>query len=64
MTAEEWDEDTPAADQAAVIRHLGLRITIVPGTRKQGASRLPFDNERVRIDPPAMTLTDSRDSGS
>ena len=49
MTAEVWDEDTPAADQASAIRSLGLRITIVPGTRRQGASRLPFEAERVKI---------------
>ena len=53
MTAEEWDdEDTPAADKAAAIRQLGLRITIMPGTRRQGASRLPFDTGRVQITPP------------
>ena len=51
VTADEWDTDTPAADQAAVIRRLGLRITIVPGTRRQGASRLPFEAERVTIEP-------------
>ena len=51
MTAEEWDEDTPAADKASAIRQLGLRITITPGTRRQGASRLPFDAGRVQISP-------------
>ncbi|MGH3162571.1 MAG: hypothetical protein ACRDOC_11840, partial [Streptosporangiaceae bacterium] len=49
-TAEDW-ADTPAAEQAAIIRQLDLRITIVPGTRPQGASRLPFDAGRVQITP-------------
>jgi DNA invertase Pin-like site-specific DNA recombinase len=51
ITAGEWDdaEVTPAAVKAATIRRLGLRITVVPGTRPQGASRLPFDTSRVRI---------------
>jgi DNA invertase Pin-like site-specific DNA recombinase len=49
VTAEEWDQDIPAADQASTIRQLGLRIEIRPGTRRQGASRLPFDKERVKI---------------
>jgi site-specific DNA recombinase len=48
MTADDW-EDTPPAEQAAFIRRLGLRITIMPPTRRQGASRLPFDTGRVRI---------------
>ena len=52
MTAEEWDTDTPAADKASAIRQLGLRITITPGTRRQGASRLPFEDGRVTITPP------------
>ena len=53
VTAEEWEdaEVTPAAEQAATIRQLGLRITILPGTRRQGASRLPFDTGRVQIEP-------------
>jgi hypothetical protein len=53
ITAEDWDdaEVTPAAVKAAVIRRLGLSITIVPGTRRQGASRLPFDSGRVQIEP-------------
>ena len=51
VTAEEWDNDTPAAEQAATIRRLGLRITITPPARRQGASRLPFEDGRVRIDP-------------
>jgi len=51
ITAEQWDMDTPAAEQAAIIRRLGLRIMIVPGTRAQGASRLPFDAGRVQIEP-------------
>jgi hypothetical protein len=52
VTAEEWDdpEVTPAAEQAAIIRRLGLRITIRPSDRAQGASRLPFDTARVSID--------------
>ena len=51
MTAEQWDdaEVTPAAVKAAFIRRLGLPVTIVPPTRKQGASRLPFDTGRVRF---------------
>jgi DNA invertase Pin-like site-specific DNA recombinase len=49
MTADEWDNDYPAAEQAAIIRRLGLRIAIVPPTRAQGASRLPFDTGRVQI---------------
>ena len=49
VTAEEWDEDIPAAEKAATIRQLRLRIEILPGTRRQGASRLPFEKERVRI---------------
>ena len=49
VTAEQWDLDTPAAEQAATIRRLRLRIEILPGTRRQGASRLPFDEGRVRI---------------
>ena len=51
ITAEEWDdpEVTPAADKAAVIRRLGLAVTILPGTRRQGASRLPFEDGRVQI---------------
>jgi site-specific DNA recombinase len=53
VTAEQWDNDIPAADQAATIRRLGLRITILPGTRRQGASRLPFDTGRVQVGPSA-----------
>ena len=51
ITAEEWDdpEVTPAADKAAVIRRLGLAVTIMPPARRQGASRLPFDDGRVQI---------------
>ncbi len=49
ITAEQWDMDTPAADQAGYVRQLGLRITIMPGTRRQGASRLPFEDGRVQI---------------
>jgi DNA invertase Pin-like site-specific DNA recombinase len=49
VTAEQWDHDTPAAEQAATIRRLGLRITIMPPARAQGASRLPFDDTRVQI---------------
>ena len=49
MTADEWDSDYPAAEQAAIIRRLDLRIAIVPPTRAQGASRLPFDDGRVQI---------------
>jgi hypothetical protein len=49
MTADEWDSDYPAAEQAAIIRRLGLRIAIVPPTRAQGSSRLPFDDGRVQI---------------
>jgi site-specific DNA recombinase len=49
VTAEVWDVDIPAADKAATIRQLRLRIEILPGTRRQGASRLPFEEERVRI---------------
>jgi hypothetical protein len=51
LTATEWDdpEIIPAAEKAVYIRRLGLRITIVPGTRVQGASRLPFDTARVQI---------------
>ena len=37
--------------KAAYIRRLGLGMTIVPGTRRQGASRLPFDTARVQITP-------------
>jgi DNA invertase Pin-like site-specific DNA recombinase len=51
ITAEQWDNDMPAAGQAATIRRLGLRIAIVPPTRAQGASRLPFDTGRVQIRP-------------
>lgn len=52
VTPHEWDdpEVTPAAEQAAIIRRLGVRVTILPGTRAQGASRLPFDTGRVRIE--------------
>ena len=49
MTAEQWDSDTPAAEQAAAIRRLGLRVTIRPPARRQGASRLPFEDGRVQI---------------
>ncbi len=51
VTAEEWEdpEVTPAAVKADIIRRLGLCITIVPGTRPPGASRLPFDAARVKI---------------
>ena len=49
VTAEDWDEFIPAADKASTIRQLRLRIEIRPGTRKQGASRLPFEEERVKI---------------
>jgi DNA invertase Pin-like site-specific DNA recombinase len=51
VTAQEWDdpEITPAAVKADIIRRLGLRITIVPASRVQGASRLPFDTARVQI---------------
>jgi site-specific DNA recombinase len=51
VTADEWDNDIPAADQAAYIRQLALRITILPPRRAQGASRLPFETERVSIEP-------------
>jgi DNA invertase Pin-like site-specific DNA recombinase len=52
MTAEDWEAPTTtAARKAAVIRRLGLRITIRPPTRAQGASRLPFDTGRVQIEP-------------
>jgi hypothetical protein len=52
VTAEDWDdpEVTPADEQAAIIRRLGLPITIKPATRRQGASRLPFDAGRVSFD--------------
>ena len=51
VTAAEWDdpEVTPATVKAEIIRRLGLRITIVPGTRRRGSSRLPFDTARVQI---------------
>jgi hypothetical protein len=50
MTAEDWEAPTTtAARKAAVIRRLGLRIAILPRTRAQGASRLPFDTGRVKI---------------
>jgi DNA invertase Pin-like site-specific DNA recombinase len=49
ITADQWDNDMPAAAQVAVIRRLGLRIAIVPPTRAQGSSRLPFDTGRVQI---------------
>jgi hypothetical protein len=52
ITAEQWELDTPADRKRAYIRELGLRVTIVPPTRPQGASRAPFDTGRVRIDPP------------
>ena len=48
MTAAMW-EITPAAEQAAFIRRLGLRITIKPPTRAQGTSRLGFETGRVEI---------------
>jgi hypothetical protein len=51
ITAEQWEKDTPAAAKAAYIRRLGLRVTILPPTRAQGASRLPFDIGRVKIEP-------------
>ena len=53
LTADEWDdpEVTPAADKAAIVHRLGLRVTIKPSTRARGASRLPFDTGRVRIEP-------------
>jgi DNA invertase Pin-like site-specific DNA recombinase len=51
VSAEEWDdpEVTPAAEKADTIRWLGLHVMIMPSTRKQGASRLPFDTGRVSI---------------
>jgi hypothetical protein len=53
ITAEDWDdpEITPAAVKAATIRRLRLHMTILPPTRAQGASRLPFDTGRVQIEP-------------
>jgi DNA invertase Pin-like site-specific DNA recombinase len=52
MTAEDWEAPTTTvARKAAVIRRLGLHITIRPPTRAQGASRLPFDTGRVQIEP-------------
>jgi DNA invertase Pin-like site-specific DNA recombinase len=54
LTVEDWDdpEITPAAEKAAIIRRIGLRVTILPSTRRQGASRLPFDTGRVSITGP------------
>ena len=51
ITAEDWDapESPRQPDKAAVIRRLGLPVTIMPGTRRQGASRLPFEDGRVQI---------------
>jgi hypothetical protein len=50
MTAEDWDAPTTtAARKAAVIRRLDGRVTILPGTRPRGASRLPFDAGRVVV---------------
>ena len=51
MTAAEVGRrrSTRQPSKAAIIRRLGLRITIGPGTRAQGASRLPFDDGRVQI---------------
>jgi hypothetical protein len=46
LTAEEWDQDATAAEKAAIIRRLGLRIVILPGTPR---GRAPFDRGRVRI---------------
>ena len=55
VTAELWDEDIPAADKAATIRRLHLRIEILPPARRQGASRLPFEEERVKITKEPLT---------
>jgi site-specific DNA recombinase len=57
ITAEEWDNEeiTPAAVKANTIRRLGLRVTIMPPTRQQGASRLPFDTGRVTITTPGRS---------
>jgi hypothetical protein len=44
----EWDKGQ-AAHKVAAIRRLHLRFTIGPATRRQGASRLPFDAARVQV---------------
>jgi site-specific DNA recombinase len=51
VTAEDWDNPqvlTPA-ERADTIRRLGLRVTIRPSKRPQGASRRPFEDWRVVI---------------
>jgi site-specific DNA recombinase len=51
VTAEEWDNPqglTPA-ERAEYIRRLGLRVTILPSTQPQGASRRQFQDWRVDI---------------
>ena len=51
ITADQWERDTTAAEQAAYVRRLGLRITILPPTRPQGSSRAGFDTARVQVSP-------------
>jgi DNA invertase Pin-like site-specific DNA recombinase len=46
LTVEEWEQDTAPQEQAAIIRRLHLRITILPSARR---GRAPFDRSRVKI---------------
>ena len=41
--------DTPAADQAAIIRRLGLPIDHLAGHPQAGRVGLPFEEGRVKI---------------
>lgn len=54
LSAREWDDPriTTPADRAVVIRQLGLTVKVLPATRAQGSSRLPFDAARVQITGP------------
>jgi site-specific DNA recombinase len=51
ITAEDWDNPqliTPA-ERAEYMRRLGVRFTVLPSERPQGASRRPFESWRVVI---------------
>jgi site-specific DNA recombinase len=51
ITAEDWGNPqvmTPA-ERAEYIRRLGLRVTVLPSKRPQGASRRPFEDWRVVV---------------
>jgi hypothetical protein len=53
VSAEDWDDRQALmpSERAEYIRRLGLRVTILPSERPQGASRRPFETWRVDIAP-------------